>query len=94
MEGKLKKDNSINQYLNRFQLISDKTLSGSVIISLKYGLRVFVIMLLSLGLFEYLQCLVHGKSIKIIDTVDLAISSLGFLLMFAGKLLEKLYGKG
>jgi hypothetical protein len=93
MEGKLKQDNSINQSLNRFQLISDKNLSGSVLISLKYGLRVFVFMLLSLGLFEYLQCLIGGKPIKIIDTVDLASSSLGFFLMFAEKLLEKLYGK-
>jgi hypothetical protein len=94
MEGKLKHDNSVNQSLNRFQLIGDKTLSGSVLSALKYGLRVFAFMVLSLGLFEYLQCLIHDKPIKLIDTVDLAISFLGFLLMFAGKLLEKLYGKG
>lgn len=92
MEGRMKLSISVNQSLNKF-LLYNKSVRDSVFFSLKHGLIPFITLLLSLGLFEYMQCLVHSKPIKIIDTIDLAISFLGFLLVFAGKLLEKLYGK-
>lgn len=83
---------SVNQSINKLLIFDNKPVRESVFISLKHGLKAFVALLLSLGLFECIQCLVHGKPIKIIDTIDLAILFLGFLLVFTGKLLEKLYG--
>jgi len=61
--------------------------------SLKHGLITFVVLLFSLAFFEYLQGTVFGKPVRIIDTIDVAIAFLGFALMFAGKLLERIAGK-
>ena len=61
--------------------------------SLKHGLTVFVALLFSLGLLEYIMSIVQGKSATMLDELDVATAFVGFVLIFAGKFLEKLHGK-
>lgn len=93
MEGGLKQILSTIAFLNRIYSDNPKSFLESVLDSFKKGLIAFIVLLLTLGLFEFIHCLIQGKPIKIIDNIDLAISFLGFLLMFAGNFLERLFGK-
>jgi hypothetical protein len=61
--------------------------------SLKNGFIVFLALLSSFGIFEYIQSIIHGRPTVMLDMIDFAIATLGFLLVFAGKFLERLYGK-
>ena len=79
--------------LDRSNFFSNKSLGEALVASIKNGLIAFLALLLSLSFFEYIRCLIQAEPIKILDSIDLAIAFLGFLLMFAGKLLERLYGK-
>ena len=79
--------------LNRFILFNDKSLIVALLAAIMKGLTAFVLLLISLGLFELVQGIITGKPRVILDHVDFAIAGLGFLLMFAEKLLERLYGK-
>jgi len=89
----LKQIRSIIAFFNSIYSHNPEYFLKSLFGSFKKGLIAFVVLLLSLGFFEFIQCLIQGKPIRILDSVDLAISFLGLLLMFAGKFLEKLYGK-
>ncbi len=79
--------------LNRFIFFNDKSLIVALLAAIMKGLTAFVLLLISLGLFELVQGIISGKQRVILDQVDFAIAGLGFLLMFAEKLLERLYGK-
>ena len=65
----------------------------SLLNSLKQGLFAFVSMLLLLELLENAQSIIHGKQLKVIDAMDVAIALLGFLLIFLGNLLKRIYGR-
>ena len=65
----------------------------SLLNSLKQGLFAFLSMLLLLELLKNAQSIIHGKQLKVIDAMDVAIALLGFLLIFLGNLLKKIYGR-
>ena len=79
--------------INRFIFFRDKSLGVVLLASILKGLTVFVLLIISLGFFEYVQGIIFEKPAVILDEIHFAIAVLGFLLMFAGKLLERLYGK-
>lgn len=81
------------QLFNRFHLFNYKTFKESFLTSLKQGLISFFALLLSLGLFEFIKGVIQGKPTVTLDKLDFAIAFLGFLLMFAAKLIERYYGK-
>jgi len=93
LEGGLKEVINTIRSINRFIFFRDKSLGVVLLASILKGLTVFVLLIISLGFFEYLQGIILGKPAVILDEIDFAIAVLGFLLMFAGKLLERLYGK-
>jgi ABC-type nickel/cobalt efflux system permease component RcnA len=93
LEGGLKEVIHTLRSLNRFILFNDKSLIVALLAAIMKGLTAFVLLLISLGLFELVQAIISGKQRVILDKVDFAIAGLGFLLMFAEKLLERLYGK-
>ena len=93
MEGGLKEVIHTLRSLNRFIRFTDKSLIVALLFASMKGLTAFALLLISLGLFELVQGIIFGKPNVILDKVDFAIAGLGFLLMFAGKLLERLYGK-
>lgn len=65
----------------------------SLLNSLKQGLFAFLSMLLLLELLKNAQSIIHGKQLKVIDAMDVAIALLGFLLIFLGNLLKRIYGR-
>ncbi|HAB54322.1 MAG: hypothetical protein A2315_16675 [Ignavibacteria bacterium RIFOXYB2_FULL_35_12] len=79
--------------INRFIFFRDKSLGVVLLASILKGLTAFVLLIISLGFFEYVQGIIFEKPAVILDEIHFAIAVLGFLLMFAGKLLERLYGK-
>jgi uncharacterized membrane protein YqhA len=93
LEGGLKQVIHTLRSLNRFIFFNDKSLIVALLAAIMKGLTAFVLLLISLGLFELVQGIISGKQRVILDQVDFAIAGLGFLLMFAEKLLERLYGK-
>jgi hypothetical protein len=93
LEGGLKQIRSTIAFFSKIYSHDPEYFLKSLIASFKKGLITFVVLLLSLGLFEFIHCLIQEKPVKIIDSIDLAISFLGFILMFSGKFLERFYGK-
>lgn len=89
----MKQIRSTIAFFHKIYLHDPKFFLDSLLISFKKGILAFVVLLLSLGLFEYIHCVIQGTTIKILDGIDIAISLLGFILMFSGKLLERFYGK-
>lgn len=81
------------QLLNRFVLSRKKSILESISLALKHGIITFLVLLFTLGIFEFIQGEVIHKSDKVLDVIDFAIASLGFCLMFAAKFLESLYSK-
>ena len=79
--------------LNRFIFFNDKSLIVALLAAIMKGLTAFLLLLISLVLFELVQGIIIGKPRVILDKVDFAIAALGFLLVFAGKFLERLYRK-
>ena len=93
LEGGLKQFTVAKQLLERFHMVGYKPFKESIIYSLKHGLIAFFVLLFSLGFFEYIQGVLTGNPVKFVDQIDFAIAFLGFFLMFAAKLLERLFGK-
>lgn len=81
------------QLLDQFDIFKHKPLRESLLYSLKYGLITFWVLLFFLGFFEYLRGIILENPIEVVDRIDFAIAFMGFFLMFAAKLLEKLYGR-
>ncbi|NWF89379.1 MAG: hypothetical protein HXY50_07930 [Ignavibacteriaceae bacterium] len=81
------------QLLHRFHFLRNLSRGEIFLSPFKHGLITFLVLLLCLAFFEYIQGTILGKPVRIIDTIDFAIAFLGFALMFAAKLLERLAGK-
>lgn len=84
----------IKSLLHRINLNNLNSFRGPLVDSLKHGLTVFVALLLLLGLLGCIMGMVEGKLTIVFDKLDIATAFVGFILMFAAKLLEKLHGKG
>lgn len=61
--------------------------------SLKHGFIVFLLILLLLSILELTLSIVNGKSVQFFTSGDIATAFIGFMLIFTGKFLEKVYGK-
>lgn len=93
MEGGLKQKLSIIPFLNQIHSDNPKSFIEQLLASFKDGLTVFVALLLLLSFLEYVMGIIQGKPTTILDKLDIVTAFVGFVLMFVGKFLERLYGK-
>ncbi len=64
-----------------------------VVDSLKQGLIVFVALLIMLFILNYFTSIVHARSIKMLNILDIATALVGFALVFGWKFLESSFGR-
>jgi len=94
MEGGMKQRTITKKILDSSNLLHNiNSIRQPLLNSLKQGLFAFASVLLLLGLLENAQSIIHGKQLKVIDAMDVAIALLGFLLIFLGNLLKRIYGR-
>lgn len=92
-EGKMKGILKVKSNVGQFSSVEKKSYREPIIYSMKYGFVTFMILLVSLRILGVAIAVIDNKPIVLFDGIDLAISLLGFLLMFSGKLLESVYGR-